>query len=948
MSVHVLQPSRLRLHDSDEETSPPIRKKSGPKSATERKSVTGDLELTRNCTVLLNANEISQEMHRMTRSSKRKAEQIEEEVVSKENCVVKTEPKDDCSTEAKRPRDDGKNTDPTMTIKSKHCHICNKQFAYLSSHYAIEHEGVEVYSSRMSAKMSDLLRKCPPKECEIRKGSRISAFCYYCEKDFKADRTNWIAHFIRHTGEYIRFCKCTNVELTSKNAKLHSGHGNAIVSKVDFVDTLFVYMCRLCNYTQSQEENLKNHIRNMHDINVNVTSQYERLTIIPNLPKPRFTRTAQRATSQTSETDSVTNSEELTNQDVFKSSSNQDDDVNSDAFKLIKENSFNNSNSVPSTSSYSMADRLNKRFKNQKDTATAVAAPARAPTPTPAPMPIPTPTPTPMATPTPSTVKEEPLGFDISFREREEAARLAAIAAAAKTTTNSLQDNSVVGDNRKIELNKSQASTSAIQIIEDNDDWESCSSEDDEEEDENTQKTFSSFNLLIKKNPRSNKRIKPKKRGDKTILLALKKEKSDDVELKKDIKTEIKSPAKSGMPIRAVVGKQKRVDNMAYTECLGAKKFNCFIGNCDFLSVNNVNALGTHMRNNHSTERWSGYCHTCDKQILNAPRNSLGKEFDHLKDCHVPKEEEKTLKKTVATPKAQIVKEPIAVLPSIQLQANQQTQLMSKVAPQPPPPQVEKQPVMPMIRVRRFSGDNFRKAEESSPSTSTAIPSTMMAANAVPPFPNVNVVQYPNVTSMPINPVENTISDDQSADLDIENQMKPWTKCVNTKTGMAEHRLQREFSLVALFKCMAKDCIFTTSDKEKFLVHLQNHEDFLVEQASYSKHHSNEDDSSWLECCYCEEIPGSCSTLVDHIMQEHATSIFQCPYCFYRSVDRNNVSSHLNFYHKDREDKFIQVCGMETKSIEDEINELLAARQSIKLIPCPEIGKFLVINTVFF
>lgn len=79
--------------------------------------------------------------------------------------------------------------------------------------------------------------------------------------------------------------------------------------------------------------------------------------------------------------------------------------------------------------------------------------------------------------------------------------------------------------------------------------------------------------------------------------------------------------------------------------------------------------------------------------------------------------------------------------------------------------------------------------------------------------------------------------------------------------------------------------------------------------------------------------------LVDHIINEHSTSIFQCPYCFYRSVDRQNVSSHLREFHR-QEDGFILACGTETKDLNSEIAELVRVQgDRVKMIKCPETSK---------
>lgn len=889
--------------DSDEESEVIVvsaKTKSGPKSKKSTAAIESqaDEQLLVNlpkCSVVLKADDVSKEMKRITRSTKRKAQLanlsenggVDGGGDGGESTEKGTVTDDHNTSEPKRQKFDNNNTDKTITTKSKKCHICEKSFQSISVHYANVHESIEVHSARMSPENSDKVRKIPPK-LAVCEQSKVSTYCYYCEKDLKIERYKWILHLIKHTGEYNRICLKCDIIVTSKTEKTPDCYHTDIkyVSKIEFTDTLFVFMCNLCNYTQYQEDNLKNHIRNMHDINFNVDNQYKKITLIPNFRSGRGRRN-QRQLSTTSEPESVATSEEFVNQDVFKTSS-KDDDVLSESFKLMKENSFSNLAQTESPNTETIADRLNARFKKQQENS--------------------------------ASVKEEIIdSHDVVYRSADE---LLAITQAAKKSSETplIIDGGVIEDGCKIELNKTEATTSGIQSIDVDDtdeNWESCSEEaddDDDEDDLTPTKHFNTLNRLILRTQKTNKRVKTKKR---TIFSALKMEKLDE-DSEKEIKTENSTPTKtSQLSIRPVQDGQKRIDNIAYSEFLSAQKFNCFIGNCDFLAVNNSRALQTHLRTKHGTDRWNGTCYACDKQIF-IGNHSLLKEFDHMIECHVP---------NTNVPLNRVIKVGITPKPQTIQKISSTPQVIPRlITPKPqiaPKPQKPIEPTRPLIKIRRLSGDML-----------SGVPP--MFATKTMPF------QISNVPTMPVIQQQNFASDENVTD-QFENQLKPWTKCLNTKTATAESRLKRDCSLIALFKCMANDCIFTTSDKDKMLEHLSNHEDFLVQQASYSKHHSNQDDSSWLECCYCEEIPGSCSTLVDHIVNEHSTSIFQCPFCFYRSADKHNVSSHLKYYHKEQQegDSYILICGSETVNLSTEINELLSARTDrVKMIKCPENGKF--------
>lgn len=853
------------LSDEQEEHGDRIfaRKKSSPKTTAKAKRTTemNQAVMVRGCSIVLEKFDETEEMRRITRSRKRKAETIvdSEENVSSESVIV---PDDEPVQDAKRPKSTvpPKNTDKTITVKSKNCVICNKSCKFASSHYANFHEGMEVYSARMSVENSDKIRKTPPANAIRETQKKLSAHCPYCEKTVNFERNKWIEHISRHTGEYQRHCGKCNVAITSITEKscshLHSDYRCIpIVNTNQFTNTLYVYMCNFCNYTQSIEDNMKKHICNMHDININILNHYTKIILIPNFGKAR---TAQRFVSKC---------ESETNSDVFKPTQ-QDDDVRSDSIREIMNGNYEAATIRPSITT-SIADRLNERFKKQKESSSAVK-------------------------------QEHDESATVIYRDPAE---IEAIKQSnEKPRLNLLLQGDAVEEMCKIEVGKTEASTSGMHGTEQDDtddqNWESCS--DDDETDESPSKSLSNINQWINtkgKGKPNKSRIRSKKRNDKSFLSSIicKKEKPDEIiDLDDEIKIEKKPPVKS-IELRPILPDMKRVHNIALSECLGVEKYHCYIGDCDFLSIGNISSLSNHLRTKH-TEAWTGYCHACDEQILNG-NFSLKKEFDHLVAFHVP---------TSPT----------------------DAKLRAKVAeltkPPEEPPAESSTP--PKIRIRRFSGDKLSGATESAPLT--LVPSPSQPRFVIPLAPN------PHVNFPPKGPIDQGLVPSAGVS---ENPLKPWTNSMNTKSTAAEMKLKRDCSLIALFKCMAIDCIFTTSDKEAMAQHLSNHEESATD--SFNCHSSDPDDSSWLECCYCDEVLGSCKMLVDHIISEHGTSIFQCPYCFYRSVDRQNVNSHLKRYHSNEDAMHVFVCGSEIRSLSDDINAILLAQENVKEIQCPENGE---------
>lgn len=95
-----------------------------------------------------------------------------------------------------------------------------------------------------------------------------------------------------------------------------------------------------------------------------------------------------------------------------------------------------------------------------------------------------------------------------------------------------------------------------------------------------------------------------------------------------------------------------------------------------------------------------------------------------------------------------------------------------------------------------------------------------------------------------------------------------------------------DISLLNKFKCMATNCPYTGNCVDKMLLHLHKHE----QTSGYS--------TDYLHCAYCSTAEfSSPENLINHIISTHTTSIIQCQYCFYRSVDAFACATHLSKYH---------------------------------------------------
>lgn len=151
--------------------------------------------------------------------------------------------------------------------------------------------------------------------------------------------------------------------------------------------------------------------------------------------------------------------------------------------------------------------------------------------------------------------------------------------------------------------------------------------------------------------------------------------------------------------------------------------------------------------------------------------------------------------------------------------------------------------------------------------------------------------------------------------VDVQTQLKPWTGTKSKKTAEVIDHLLCDVSMFALFKCMGRNCGFSSDQKDQMDKHLELHDNA-----------GNRNAREYLECAYCERKEKSPNDLLNHITETHAGSVYQCQYCFYRSVDAYSVLIHQEMYHEDRE-RLILFCksnGMATQEIGKQLVQIKA------------------------
>lgn len=351
-----------------------------------------------------------------------------------------------------------------------------------------------------------------------------------------------------------------------------------------------------------------------------------------------------------------------------------------------------------------------------------------------------------------------------------------------------------------------------------------------------------------------------------------------------------------------------RIDNIGYTRSDDSSvSFCCLINECGFESPDLSNLL--YHIDDHPVQ-WFGYCYSCDAQIEN-DQVQLMMEFKHMTTVHYNKmdDSDNTEKMNVAG-KPTLIK--CKSLPGDKLSKLKEEEEIT-------------------ARAQKL---NIGHPKPSTSSSVTGETKFLRIANVKSLIPNTLTLVKPKSSGVPmITKVVSLGSISKEYNETEVVSLKEWLSIPTIKLQKHCKRMLRDICLYALFKCMDMNCAFTTDNADKMLIHLRNHENGSTEP-------------KWLECAYCNIVADSCALLVKHIQDEHQSSIFQCPYCFYRSCAAFNVVVHLKQFHPNEKVSVLVCIGKPRLYATEKALIEKSRRENIRPLRCTEGKSLASSNTI--
>lgn len=168
---------------------------------------------------------------------------------------------------------------------------------------------------------------------------------------------------------------------------------------------------------------------------------------------------------------------------------------------------------------------------------------------------------------------------------------------------------------------------------------------------------------------------------------------------------------------------------------------------------------------------------------------------------------------------------------------------------------------------------------------------------------------------------------------DQDFKVRPWIDGDNAS------KLSMSFiTQFALFKCMHENCIFSTNNENDWIQHIDDHIKFidvLAKRYGLTNDDLRNHQIRFRECAYCPAKKESNDGITWHIAEEHDRSIFQCAYCFYRTIEIDCIALHCDVFHA-KDSQIILMTGFKREFEDKDSDSLNEGEQYFKDIQCGE------------
>ncbi|XP_055632086.1 uncharacterized protein LOC129771950 isoform X2 [Toxorhynchites rutilus septentrionalis] len=840
---------------------------------------------------------------------------------------------------------------------ASNCALCSFNGSAIVNHYVYDHKQYEVFVSRVSPKMAEIIRADPfltngTLANEESGNESINFKCFFCLASKELTRSEWCKHLASHTGEY-RY-RCTSCPVMSQAEELDSSFFHeksclkpslAVYNNIEFEDNhLYGFICNACNYIQVRRVNMERHLKREHPsadvgcirfsiVNYKIdtkpiidedqemkdsSASHVPTVSIPLLPKAEPLEPCDIVNQPFTEDEEMQESEAEQQQ----SSVSRRRDYRLDSIHIGPAGVCSQLSHKPFSIKFEQelqGDQISSSSGFYESPMSPVpteddAAEAQSIIPV-------------------MQIQSIQGGFDAErcFVKREDKEMEYDSDASDKTTDfdmfdtdeapeslcdgeqktdgnsndNGAKDGATNGGNSRASTSGTNSGTLPSVGGAVNSGTGGGGSGSGGDDDDNRKKEKFPLPLNIKQEKEEkNKKEKEEKMEKETE--EKKGEEKDKIEVKTVV---IKSEKKDdgyrdhrsqqevdgeGLDFVELVLDSTRIEHVAFVEQKSEILYLCLMPGCR-LVTKKIDDFKNHVSKKHESVTWDGYCHPCQSQIMIMENCLIANELQHLLDVHARRK----------TPTLEI--SAISTAPSTLRIRKMPGDTLSAVDSNVPPPLA---PLLPPSTSITPVSSSFCFGQS---------PLIIQSAATISPVPMGNNSPMMTPTHTIPAQIRPIIANPPPAATMIPNVPPPLASVQSSSGG------GNNVSMAGLILNSARlkpwTNMITTKNQEHCLSMLEEtsllclykcmartcafttNNRFFMEQhmslheAMYSSLATHATRKCWLECAYCDLIAPNNIVLLTHIDSEHAACGFQCNLCFYRSRDPTNVVVHQKTYH---------------------------------------------------
>ncbi|XP_019889550.2 uncharacterized protein LOC105286402 isoform X2 [Ooceraea biroi] len=136
---------------------------------------------------------------------------------------------------------------------------------------------------------------------------------------------------------------------------------------------------------------------------------------------------------------------------------------------------------------------------------------------------------------------------------------------------------------------------------------------------------------------------------------------------------------------------------------------------------------------------------------------------------------------------------------------------------------------------------------------------------------------------------------------------------ITLKSIDAYTTMMKKPKLVHFYKCMSRDCHYTSDSLKLYGQHYHQHHEETSKQNNVPPH-------DFQKCAYCYMTLNDWTNMKSHLWEKHSHCRYQCAYCFYRAIVPSYVQQHQALHHAGNKLCFLMGKMIKLAQVREDVN----------------------------